>query len=147
MARSFSKLTRARMRALQPGRSLTEFGITFERLPSGDGRFSVNVMVDGRRIHRSLGRESEGTTRTVAEEYLAKIRGDAREGRLDLPKGRKIPLTLAAAATQYIERLRQEAGKEIVRKEQRLKQCLVPFLGEIQIAQIKSFDIERYKKH
>jgi hypothetical protein len=37
MARSFIKLTRARMRALQPGERCTEQGITFERLANGDG--------------------------------------------------------------------------------------------------------------
>jgi integrase len=147
MARCFATLTRGKMRSLKPRRSLTEFGVTFERLANGDGRFSINVMVDGRRIHRSIGKESEGVTRTTAEDYIAKVRRDAREGRLNLPKGRKVPLTLSAAVPQYIERLRQEGGKEITRKEQRLKQCLVPFLGEIQIAQVKSFDVERYKKH
>jgi hypothetical protein len=31
MARSFTKITRARMRASQPGEHLTEQGISFER--------------------------------------------------------------------------------------------------------------------
>jgi integrase len=147
VARSFIKLTRARMRALQPGERCTEQGITFERLANGDGLFSVNVMVDGERIHRNLGRESEGVTRTTAEEFIAKVRQEAREGRLDLPKRRKVPLTLATAALLYLDRLDQEGGKEIERKRQRLEQCLVPFLGKVQMGQITSFDIERYKKH
>jgi integrase len=147
MARSFIKLTRAKMRSLAQQKRITEFGISFERLPSGDGLFSINVMVDGRRIHRSLGRESDGVTRTTAEDYIAKVRGEARDGRLNLPKRRKVPLTLAAAVPQYIERLRQEGGKEIARKEQRLNQRLVPFFEQIQLAQIKGFDVERYKKY
>ena len=65
MARSFIKLTRTRLRALQPSERCTEQGITFERLVNGDGLFSVNVMVDGKRVHRNLGRESEGVTPTV----------------------------------------------------------------------------------
>ena len=147
MARSFSKISRGQMRALQPGEKLTEQGISFERLPNGDGLFSINVMVDGKRIHRNLGRESEGVTRTTAEEFIAKVRRDARYGRLNLPKRRKIALTLAATAPLYLDRLQQEGGKEIHRKRQRLDQCLIPFLGEHQIGQITSFDIERYKKH
>ncbi len=147
MARSFTKLTRTRLRALQPGARCTEQGITFERLANGDGLFSVNVMVDGKRIHRNLGRESEGVTRTIAEEFIAKVRREAREGRLNLPNRRKVPLTLAAAAPLYLERLRQEGGKEIERKSQRLEQCLIPFLGDVQIGRLTSFDIERYKKH
>jgi integrase len=147
MARSFIKLTRARVRAIKPGERLTEQGITFERLTNGDGLFSVNVMVDGKRVHRNLGRESEGVTRTTAEEFIAKVRGDARDGRLNLPNRRKVPLTLAAAVLLYLDRLHQEGGKEIERKRQRLEQCLVPFLGEVQIGHITSFDIERYKKH
>ena len=147
MTRTFSKITRTRTRALQPGESLSEQGITFERLGNGDGLFSVNVMVDGQRIHRNLGRESDGVTRTTAEEFISKVRHEAREGRLNLPKRRKVPLTLAAAAPLYLDRLREEGGREIDRKRQRLEQCLIPFLGELQIGQITSSDIERYKKH
>src|SRR5271156_4765338 len=124
MPRVFAKLSRSKMRALRPGERLTEFGITFERLPNGDGLFSVNVMVDRKRVHRNLGRESQGVTRTTAEEFIAKIRQDAREGRLNLPKGRKVPLTLAAAVPSYLDRLRQEGGREIDRKRQRLEQCV-----------------------
>lgn len=40
---------------------------------SGDGVYSVNVMVDGQRIHRVLGKESEGVTRTQAEQYIEKV--------------------------------------------------------------------------
>jgi site-specific recombinase XerD len=145
MARSFIKLTRARLRALQPGERRTEQGITFERLANGDGLFSVNVMVDRERIHRNLGRESEGVTRTTAEKFIAKVRQDAREGRLDFPKRRKVPLTLATAALLYLDRLDQEGGKEIERKRQRLEQCLVPFLGKVQMGQITSFDIEKHR--
>jgi hypothetical protein len=57
MARAFNKLTRPAMRSLRPGDGLTEHGINFERIANGDGVFSVNVMVDGMRIHRVVGRE------------------------------------------------------------------------------------------
>ena len=147
MARTFRKLTRSNTRALKAGARLTEQGITFERLANGDGAFSVNVMVDGKRVHRSLGRESDGVTRTTAEEFIVKVKRDAREGRLNLPKRRKIPLTFAAAVPLYIERLRQEGGKEVERKQQRLEQYLLPIFGDLQISQITSFDVERYKKH
>ena len=147
MTRSFNIITRAKTRALQPGERLSEQGITFERLSNGDGLFSVNVMVDGQRIHRNLGRESDGVTRTTAEDFISKVRHDAREGRLNLPKRRKVPLTLAGAAPLYLDRLREEGGREIDRKRQRLEQCLIPFLGELQIGQITNSDIERYKKH
>ena len=147
MAITYSKLTRPQMRSLEAGHRIIEHGITFERLANGDGRFIVNVMVDGRRIHRTVGCESDGTTRTTAEEFIAKVRRDARDGRLSLPKGRKVLLTLAAATPLYIDRLRQEGGKEIDRKQKRLEQCVVPFLGDLSLAKITSFDIERYKKH
>jgi len=87
MAMTFTKLTRQAMRKLKPGEKITEHGITFERLEDGDGRFTVNIMVDGQRIHRVVGRESAGTTRTQAEEFIAKVRLEAKEGRLNLPKG------------------------------------------------------------
>ena len=56
MAVRFSRLTRPAIRRLKPGEKITEHGITAERLPDGDTRYSVNVMVDGQRIHRVIGR-------------------------------------------------------------------------------------------
>jgi hypothetical protein len=92
MAKSFFKLTRAITRKLPKGQRITEHGITFERLTNGDGLFTVNIMVDRRRIHRTIGRESEGVTRSAAEEFVAKARQEALEGRLNLPKRRKVAL-------------------------------------------------------
>ena len=80
MPKTFQRLSRPAMRTIPAGQKITEHGITFERLSNGDGVFSVNVMVDGQRIHRVIGRESDGTTRTQAEEFIEKIRRDARDG-------------------------------------------------------------------
>jgi hypothetical protein len=59
----FSKLNRPAIRKLNAGKKLCEHGTMFERLLTGDGRYSVNAMVDGQRIHRVIGRESAGVTR------------------------------------------------------------------------------------
>lgn len=146
MAKAFSLLTRLAMRKLRPGKKINEHGITFERLPNNDGVFTVNVMVDGQRIHRVVGRESDGTTRTQAEEFIAKVRQDAREERLALPKGRKIALSFTEAAMKYLERLEEEGGKDIEAKRRRLNQHLVPHFGDTPLSKISGFDVERYKK-
>ncbi len=146
MAKMFQKLTRPAMRKLSLGSKMTEHGVTFERLESGDGVFSVNVMVDGQRIHRVIGRESDGTTRTHAEDFIEKTRRDAREGRLNLPKGRKVAMGFREAAKWYLERLQEEGGNDLVAKERRLRLHLTPFVGDTPISGISSFDIERYKK-
>jgi integrase len=147
MTKTFLKLIRSQMRRLKAGGCITEHGISFERLTNGDGIFTVNVMVDRRRIHRSVGRESDGTTRSTAEEFISKLRHEAREGRLNLPKGRKVALTLAAAAHLYTDRLRQEGGKNIERKQLQLEQSLIPYFSNRPLSQITTFEIERYKKH
>ena len=49
------------------GQKIQEHDITFEWLENGDGKFSVNVQIDGKRLHRRLGRESEGVTREQCE--------------------------------------------------------------------------------
>ena len=89
MAIKFEKLTRNNLRKLSTGEKLEEHGITFERLKNGDGKFTINIMVDGQRIHRVVGKESEGVTRQQAEDLISSFRTDARHGRLNLPKGRK----------------------------------------------------------
>src|SRR5215831_11019200 len=118
MALRFFCLDRPAIRRLGPGRKITEHGITVERLADGDLRYSVNIMVDGQRIHRVIGRESEGVTRTQAEEFIEKARSDAREGRLSLPRGRKLHLTFGAAVDLYLKRLREIGGKDYSKNEQ-----------------------------
>lgn len=79
MAIKYQKLTRAGQRQLSAGQKLEEHGISFERLINGDGRYTINMMVDGQRIHRVVGKESEGVTRLQVEELIAKLRTDARQ--------------------------------------------------------------------
>jgi hypothetical protein len=107
---------------------------------------SRQFMVDGQRIHRVIGRESDGTTRTQAEEFIDKARQDAKAGRLNLPKGRKLALSFREAADKYLTKLEQEGGKDIPMKRYRLDQHLVPFFGDAPLSKIATFDVERYKK-
>ncbi|MFZ5482996.1 MAG: tyrosine-type recombinase/integrase [Pseudomonadota bacterium] len=146
MAKTFSKLTRPAMRKLAPGEKLNEHGITFERQANGDGAFTINVMVDGQRIHRVIGRESEGTTRTQAEEFITKVRSDAKHDRLALPKGRKVALSFREAAGKYLERLGESDGKDLKMKTARLNHHLVPFFGDMPLSKVSAFDVERYKR-
>ena len=146
MAKTFMKLTRPELRKLKPGQAITEHGITFERQANGDGVYTVNIMTDGQRIHRVIGRESDGTTRTQAEDFIAKVRNDAKHDRLALPKGRKVALSFREAAGKYLDRLKESGGKDVKAKTHRLNLHLVPFFGDMPLCKISGFDIERYKR-
>jgi integrase len=146
MARDFRKLSRAAMRHLNPGDRITEHGITFARLPSGDGVFSINVMTDGQRIHRVIGRESDGVTRSQAEALIEKVRTEAREGRFSLPSGRKTHITFAEAAQRYLTRLDETDGKNLAAKRRQLRLYLVPFFATDRLDMISSFAVEKYKR-
>jgi integrase len=146
MAKAFKSLTREAMRKLKPGDSINENGIIFKRLSKNDGVFKVNVMIDGQRIHRLIGKESDGTTRTQAEEYIEKVRRDARDERLALPKGRKITLSFSEAGEKYLHTLKEEGGKDMDTKRYRLNQHLIPSFGHIPLSKISSSDVERYKQ-
>ncbi len=147
MTLKFSKITRAATRQLKANEKIMEHGITFERLENGDGRYTVNIMVDSRRIHRVIGKESDGTTRTQAEEFIEKVRLSAKEGRLNLPKGRKIVISFEEAAEKYLQRLGNENGKDMVSKQSRLALHITPFFKNFPLNQISISDLERYKKH
>jgi hypothetical protein len=146
MALKFSKLTRINLRRLQAGQRISEHGITFERLSDGDGRYSVNIMVDGQRVRRVINKKSDGVTRKQAEDFIENTRSDARAGRLNLPKGRKLALGFGDAAKQYLAKLEEEGGKDLDMKRMRLNLHLVPFLGDRPLSKVTSFDVERYKK-
>ena len=146
MTQRFSRLDRATIRKLQPGQKIAEHGIVAERLASGDLRYSVNIMVDGKRVHRVIGRDSEGVTRTQCEEFIEQARTDARTARLNLPKGRKLALAFSQAATDYIERLEQTGGRNLVAKRRQIRMYLSPFFGTMRLDAITGFIVERYQK-
>lgn len=146
MALRFARLTRPSIRALGTGEKITEHGITAERLKDGDVRYSINLMVDGERVHRVVGRASDGVTRTQAEELVEKVRTEAREGRLSLPKGRKTHLTFEKAAADYLKRLEDSGGKNLKVKRRHLNHQLEPFFGTQRLNAITTFTVDRYKK-
>lgn len=146
MTLKFTQLTRDACRKAKSGDTITEHGITFERTVTGDGRWKINIMVDGQRVHRVIGMESARVTREQCESAIEKLRTEAREGRLNLPKGRKVALGFRQAAEKYLEKLEQEGGKDIRSKGQRFRQYLIPFFGDTPLAKIATFDVERYKK-
>jgi len=146
MALKFQKLTRTNIRKAQAAEKLQEHGIYFERLSDGDGRYTVNIMVDGIRIHRVIGKESEGITRKQAEEFIEQSRTDARKGRLNLPSGRKIVMGFRDAVEKYLLKLEAEGGKDIEKKGQRINLHLSPFFKDKPLSSITTFDVERFKK-
>ena len=145
MALKFSRLDRPSIRRMKPGDRIREHGIIVECLRNRDIRYSVNVMVDGQRIHRVIGRESDGTTRTQAEEFIQKARTEAREGRLALPKGRKTQLSFAAAADIYLKKLKEIGGKDAENNERHLRLHLIPYLDVMRLDRISEFTLQKFQ--
>ncbi|HWW08136.1 site-specific integrase [Collimonas sp.] len=146
MAKKFSKLTKLGMQRLKAGEQIIEHGIEFERMRDGDGAFRINIMVDGKRIHRSLGRESEGMTPLVVWKDMAEMRSNSVNERLGLAKGRKNHISFSVATQRYLEELARSNGKDIPEKRRRLALHLVPYFGKMELSRIDSLSVERYKK-
>lgn len=149
MALKFNRLTRPALRGMKPGEKLTEHGITAERQQNGDVRYSVNIMVDGQRIHRVIGRESERVTREQAERAIENFRTKAAEDRLDLPTGRKVHRTFAEAAEDYLTRIapdKEKHGRNIQRKTHHMRERLIPYFGEQRPEKITDFTIANYRR-
>jgi hypothetical protein len=103
-------------------------------------------MVDGQRLHRVIGRASEGTTRSQAEAFIALARSDAKGDRLGLPPGRKTHLSFERAGHDYLRKLDETGGKNLKTKRRHLVVCLAPFFGSQRLNAITSFTVDRYKK-
>ncbi len=145
MALRFTRLDRPSVRRLKPGDKIFEHGIEAECLTNGDIRYSINIMVDGQRIHRVIGRTSDGVTRTQAEHFIAKARSDAREGRLQLSKGRRAPLTFAQAAKLYLKSEQEVGAKDLVSKEAHLRLHVKPYFGSMRLDRISKFTVEKFR--
>ena len=147
MSLRFTRLTRPAIRALKPGEGITEHGVRAEGLSDGDVRYSINIMVDGERIHRVIGRDSDGTTRTQCEDFIAKARAEAREGRLSLPKGRKMHLSFTAAADAYLNKLNEINAKDYVNNEQHIRLHLKPYFKGMRLDRISEFTLKKFQNH
>lgn len=152
MALKFQRLSRSAIRALDVGQRINEHGIVAERTATGDVRYSVNVMIDGQRVHRVIGKESEGVTREQAERAIEVFRTKAREERLDLPAKRKQHRTFKEAAKEYLANIEATTGPadkgfaDIPNKRRNLDMHLVPALGSHRLDKITEFAIKGYTK-
>jgi integrase len=133
-------LSREAIRKLPIGDKITEGGVTIERSPKGI-RISVNAMIDGQRVHRR-----GFATVAEASSFLDQAKTEARHGRLNLPQGRKLALSFAKAADDYLTRLDQTGGKNLTAKRRQLRMYLKPHFGAQRLDGISNFAIERYKK-
>jgi integrase len=146
MSRRAGRLNRDAVKRLLSGQSISEAGITAARLPDGDVRWSVNVMVAGRRIHRVIGREGEGVQKADCEAFIERVRTEERAERLHLPTKRKTWLSFRQAADRYLERMELGAGKNLKAKKQHLNQHLKPYFGDQRADTLTEFTVNTYKK-
>lgn len=138
---AFSKLTRTGMRGLKPGQTLSERGIEYTRLANGDGRWSVNVMVNRQRHHQVVGLESEGYTRTQAEALVASLKADKRAAAHGVAGSKqKAAMSLARAADDYLDYLAKHDGRDLETKAMRFREHLKPHLGQIQVSRFTDDD-------
>jgi len=152
MAQKFAKLTREAIRKLELGERIAEHGIIAERTKAGDIRYLVNIMIDGQRVHRVIGRESEGVTREQAERAIETFRTKAREDRLELPNRRKTHRTFKEAASEYLANIEATTGPadkgyaDIKNKRRNLEAHLVPALGSHRLDKITEFAVKGYSR-
>jgi integrase len=145
MGLRFSRLDRLSIRRLKPGESISEHGITAAKLSDGDVRYIVGIMVDGKRVHRVIGKQSNGVTRTKCEEFIAAAQTDARAGRLSLPRGRKLALSFAAAADLYLKKLKEINGRDLKNNDQHIRLHLKPYFGAMNTDQISTFTLQKFQ--
>jgi len=98
-------------------------------MKGGNVKYLINVMVDGTRIHRTVGRSNEGVSRSDAERLIERLRTEAREGRLKLQKKRKLAMSFAEVAIRYLAKLDETGGANLARKKQQITTQLLPFFA------------------
>lgn len=94
-------------------------------------------------MHRRFGL---GATITECRQFIEQSRTDARHGRLNLPPGRKLRLTVEKAASDYLDRLARANGRNLKIKARHLRMYLIPHFAGERLDHINDFAVERYKK-
>jgi integrase len=146
MSRSYRKLTRDAVKKMRSGDRIAEAGIIAARGIDGDVRWSVNVMVSGRRIHRVVGRDSEGVSRSDCEAFIERARTEERDGRLHLPTGRKTWLSFQQLAERYLDRQEASGGRNIKVKRRQMESHLIPAFGPQRGDTLTEFSVNTYKR-
>ncbi len=149
MSRKFDRLNRIAVRKLGANGKLQEHGIVAERLLNGDIRYSINIMVDRRRVHRVIGRESEGVTREQAERAIESFRTKAREGRLNLPTGRKTFRDFDQMGEDYLAKIEADPnghGRNLARKQRHIRVLLAPHFRRMRPDNLNDIAIAGYVK-
>jgi integrase len=146
MSRRAGKLSRDAVKTLKAGEAITEGGITVGGLANGDARWTVNVMISGRRVHRVIGRASEGVDRAACLAFIERVRTEERDGRLQLPSGRKTWLSFEQVAERYLQRMEVGGGRNLRSKSQHLNQWLVPYFGNQRCDTLTAFTVDTYKR-
>jgi len=146
MKRRVGSLTRDTVKRLGEGQSLSEAGIMAKRLCDGDIRWSINIMVAGRRIHRVIGRESEGADRAACEAFIERVRTEERADRLQLPTGRKTWLSFKQVAERYLERMEAGDGRNLKNKKPQINGRLIPYFGHQRADTLTELTVNTFKK-
>lgn len=135
---------RAALRKLAIGKSASEKSITYTKL-AGDGRWSVNVMVNRVRHHIVVGLESEGYTRTQAEEVIAGLKAKKREQEhgVAAPKHRTRH-SIRKASESYLAFLSEHGGKDVGGKRGRFDRHVNRLLGDVSVAKLTEHDWQKY---
>lgn len=142
----FAKLTKTNMRKLQPGYSIVENGIVYEKLLDGDGKFRIEMRIDGQRVKRVVGKESEGITKEAVIDIIFHFRMESRTNKLNLPANRKTHATLAEIGEMYLSRLQDSGGRNLSEKTRHLNKALLPILGHKSLSRLSTHDIDMFKK-
>ncbi|WP_460731157.1 tyrosine-type recombinase/integrase [Lysobacter rhizosphaerae] len=124
---------------------MSEDGITYTRL-DGDGRWTINVMVNRVRRHEVIGLESQGFTLTQARDRISELKAKKREQVHGIKRAATKAATLTAAARLYLSHLEEVGGKDIAKKRQRLDTNILPLLGGLLIGAITTTELRKYAK-
>ena len=111
----------------------------YERL-DGDGRWLVNIQVNGRRLHQVVGLESEGFTKTQAQDLIDSVRAQKHTRRHGVASSKRSAVSVTIAAKEYLEFLRETGGKDIVKKQERLRLHVERLLGNHTLGSLTETD-------
>lgn len=136
-------ITKTKIEYLEYGNSISGDSLHIKKLVNSTS-FYAQFTIDGNRVHKLLGKSSDGYNLSRARIDVNRLRSEIQDQGANTQRKIK-PMKFSDAADEYIKTLKSTNGNGIPQKEQQLRDHLKPAFGKLFASHITSMEVECFR--